>query len=163
MKMCEHILKKRQRPNTIQILSIVIAGQVLAYNSKDFYWLNKNRPRTEYEWIMKTISKNQIKTKKKQKTENQYKNAARDNKKSLTRNANLILTKNEAWNELWMGGKPFRKKIQSKKMKKKTVKNKVRLSHANKKPLARKRIFVQTPFPHSSSKLDQNHNTNLTS
>ena len=66
MKMCEQILK-RQRPNTIQILSIVISGQVLAYNSKDFYWLNKNRPRPEYEWIMKTISKNQIKTNRKQK------------------------------------------------------------------------------------------------
>ena len=89
MKMCEQILK-RQRPNTIQILSIVISGQVLAYNSKDFYWLNKNRPRPEYEWIMKTISKNQT---RKQKTENQW-NAASDNKKSLTRNTNLILTKN---------------------------------------------------------------------
>ena len=44
MKMCEQILKKRQRPNTIQILWIVknIAGQLLTYNSKNFYWQNKN-------------------------------------------------------------------------------------------------------------------------
>ena len=30
----------------------------------------------------------------------------------------------------------------------KTVKIKVKLPHVNKKPLARKRIFVQTPFSH---------------
>ena len=41
MKMCEQILKKRQRHNTIQILWIVKAGQVLTYNSKNFHWLNK--------------------------------------------------------------------------------------------------------------------------
>ena len=40
-KMCELMLKKRQRPNTIQILWNVkkIAGQVLTYNSKNFHWL----------------------------------------------------------------------------------------------------------------------------
>ena len=32
----------------------------------------------------------------------------------------------------------------------KTVKIKVKLSHVNKKPQARKRIFVQTPFSHST-------------
>ena len=44
---------------------------------------------------MSELGKPFLKTKqKKQKTENQYKNAASDNKKTLTRNANLILTKN---------------------------------------------------------------------
>ena len=65
----------------------------------------------------------------------------------------------------------------------KTAKIRVKLPHVNKKPLARKRIFVQTPFSHSTLKLkqkihaakplafslnflfrrDQNHYTNLTS
>ena len=65
----------------------------------------------------------------------------------------------------------------------KTLKIKVKLPHVNKKPLARKRIFVQTPFSHSTLKLekkihaakplafslhflfrrDQNHYSNLTS
>ena len=65
----------------------------------------------------------------------------------------------------------------------KTVKTKVKLSHVNKKPQARKRIFVQTPFSHCTSKLekkiyaakplafslrfqfrrDQNNHSNLTS
>ena len=35
-----------------------IAGQVQTYNSKNFHWLNrKTRPRTDYEWIGKTIYK----------------------------------------------------------------------------------------------------------
>ena len=79
-------------------------------------------------------------------------------------------------------GKPFRKnpiqKIE------KTVKIKVKLPHVDKKPLARKRNFVQTPFLNSTFKLerkkihaakplafslhflfrrDQNHHSNLTS
>ena len=37
----------------------------------------------------------------------------------------------------------------------KTVKIKVKLPHVNKKPLARKRIFIQTPFSHSTLKLEQ--------
>ena len=66
----------------------------------------------------------------------------------------------------------------------KTVKIKVKLPNVNKKPLARKQIFVQTPFSHSTLKLepkkyhaakslafslqflfrpDQNHYSNLTS
>ena len=70
------------------------------------------------------------------------------------------------------------------KLKKKTVKIKVKLPHVNKKPLARKRIFVQTTFSHSNLKLErkkihvakplafslhflfrrnQNHHSNLTS
>ena len=35
----------------------------------------------------------------------------------------------------------------------KTVKIKVKSPHVNKKPLARKRIFLQTPFSHSILKL----------
>ena len=42
-------------------------------------------------------------------------------------------------------------KTRSKKIEK-TVKTKVKLLHVNKKPLARKRIFVQTPFSHSTLK-----------
>ena len=65
----------------------------------------------------------------------------------------------------------------------KTVKIKVKLPHVNKKPLARKRIFVQTPFSlcfklrakkiyaakplafslHFLFRRDQNHYSNLTS
>ena len=37
----------------------------------------------------------------------------------------------------------------------KTVKIKVKIPHVKKKPLARKRIFVQTPFSHSTLKLEQ--------
>ena len=49
--------------------------------------------------------------------------------------------------------KPFRK--QSDPNNRKKVKTKVKLPHVNKKPLARKRIFVQTPFSHSTLKLEQ--------
>ena len=41
----------------------------------------------------------------------------------------------------------------------KRVKIKVKLSHVHKKPLARKRIFVQTPFSHSALKLEQKNFT----
>ena len=37
----------------------------------------------------------------------------------------------------------------------KTVKIKVKLPHVNRKPLARKRIFVQTPFSHSTLNLER--------
>ena len=49
--------------------------------------------------------------------------------------------------------KTFRKKSNRKKSKK--VKIKVKLPHVNKKPLARKRTFVQTPFYHSTLKIEQ--------
>ena len=49
-------------------------------------------------------------------------------------------------------GKLFRK-IRSKKSKK-TVKIRVKFPHVNKKPLPRNRIFVQTPFSHSTLKLE---------
>ena len=37
----------------------------------------------------------------------------------------------------------------------KTVKIRVKLPHVNKKPQPRNRIFVQTPFSHSTLKLEQ--------
>ena len=37
----------------------------------------------------------------------------------------------------------------------KKVKIKVKLPHVNEKPLARKQIFVQTPFSHSTLKLER--------
>ena len=40
----------------------------------------------------------------------------------------------------------------------KTVKINVKLPHVNKKPLARKRIFVQTPFSHSTLTLERKRN-----
>ena len=51
--------------------------------------------------------------------------------------------------------KPFRKKIRSKKNRKTVKEIKVKLPHENKKPLARKQIFVQTPFSHSTLNLEQ--------
>ena len=46
----------------------------------------------------------------------------------------------------------------------KTEKIKAKLPHVNKKPLARKRIFVQTPFSHSTLNVERkNHYSNLTS
>ena len=45
--------------------------------------------------------------------------------------------------------KPFRKKSGPK-----IEKIKVKLPHVNKKPLARKRIFVQAPLPHSTINLE---------
>ena len=49
--------------------------------------------------------------------------------------------------------KPFRKISDPKKIDQ-TVKIKVKLPHVNKKPVARKRIFLQTLFSHSTLKLD---------
>ena len=58
-------------------------------------------------------------------------------------------------------GKIIEKKIRSKKLKK-TVKIKVKHPHVNKKPLARKRIFVQTPFSFSSnSEVSQTSNVKI--
>ena len=54
---------------------------------------------------------------------------------------------NYEWN-----GESFRKKIRSKKIKKQQIK--VKLPHVNKEPLARKEILVQTPFFHSTLKLE---------
>ena len=70
----------------------------------------------------------------------------------LNENGNLAETKLGLEGTMNRLGKPFRKKILSKKSKKQ--KFKVKLPHVNKKPLARKRIFVQTPFSHSTLKLE---------
>ena len=51
-------------------------------------------------------------------------------------------------------GKPFRKKNPIQKIEN-TVKIKVKLPHVNKNSLARKRIFVQTPFSHSTLNLER--------
>ena len=44
------------------------------------------------------------------------------------------------------------------KIEKKTVKIKMKLPHVKKKPQARKRIFVQTPFSHSNLKSERKNN-----
>ena len=49
-------------------------------------------------------------------------------------------------------------KIRSKKIEE-TVKIKVKLPHVNKKPLARQRFFLQTPFSHSTLNLEQKNFT----
>ena len=53
----------------------------------------------------------------------------------------------------WIG-KTIQKKSDPKK-KRKNSKIKVKLPHVNKKPRARKRIFVQTPFSHSTLNLER--------
>ena len=83
-----------------------------------------------------------------------------------------------------MDWKNYLEKNAIQKIEKKTVKIRVKLPRVNKKPLPRNRIFVQTPFSHSTLKLerkkiyvakplafwlhflfrrDQNHHSNLTS
>ena len=57
-------------------------------------------------------------------------------------------------------GKTIRKKSDPKL--EKTVKIKVKLPHVNKKPLARNRIFVQTPFSHSTLKLERKNSRRKT-
>ena len=54
-------------------------------------------------------------------------------------------------------GKPVRKKLDAKI--EKTVKIEVKMPHVNKKPLARKRNLAQTPFSHSTLKLERNNFT----
>ena len=97
------------------------------------------------------FQKNQIK-KFFEKTENQCKMPC-VNKKPLARRRNFIQTKNTRprMKYGWIGENHL--KIQSKKFKKR-VKIKVKFPHVNKKPLAKERIFFQTPFSHSTLKLD---------
>ena len=61
-----------------------------------------------------------------------------------------------------MGWENHLEKTRSKKKIEKTVKINVKLPHVNKKPLARKRIFVQTPFFHSTLKLEQKNSRRKT-
>ena len=57
--------------------------------------------------------------------------------------------------------KTFRKKSDPKKNEK-TVRIKVKMPHVNKKPLARKRIFVQIPFSHSTLNLERKNSRRKT-
>ena len=68
------------------------------------------------------------------------------NKKPLARKK-FASNKNLAYNELWMEWKNHLQKNSDRKNWKNSKNEKtVKLPHVNKKPLARKRIFVQTPF-----------------
>ena len=105
----------------------------------------------DYEWIEKNhLKKSDEKTKKKQKI----------NVKLLLgrtkkwRYVILILTKNEVQNELWMDWENNLEKNPIQKIEK-TVKIRVKLPHVNKKQPARKRFVVQTPFSHSTLKLER--------
>ena len=61
--------------------------------------------------------------------------------------------KTRPWTDYeWIGKTTLKNPIQKTE---KTVKIKVKLPHVNKKPLARKRIFVQTPYSHSTLILEQ--------
>ena len=104
-----------------------------------------------YEWIEKIILKKSDKKIKKQKINVKMPHA---NKKTTSEkwkfNSNKKLGPEWAVNGL---GKPFRKKSDPKI--EKTVKIRVKLPHVNKKPLPRNRIFVQTPFSHSTLKLER--------
>ena len=102
------------------------------------------------------------------------KSVRRRNKKNIAGQVLTYNSKNFHWQnrkldqERTMNGfwKPFRKEIQKIQKIEKTVKIKVKLPHVNKKPLARKRIFVQTPFSRSTLNLERknfNHYSNLTS
>ena len=64
-------------------------------------------------------------------------------------------------NELWMDWAKHLEKNRSKNSKK-AVKIKMKLPHVNKKPPARKRIFVQTPFSHSTLKLERKNSRRKT-
>ena len=54
----------------------------------------KTRSRTDYEWIEKNHFQKKSDKKKQKTTENQFQNAASENKNPLARNVYLILTKN---------------------------------------------------------------------
>ena len=71
------------------------------------------------------------------------------NKKPLARNGKSVQTKHQAQNKLRMDWENQLEKNPIPKIGK-TVKIEVKLRHVNKKPPARKRIFVQTPFSHST-------------
>ena len=72
------------------------------------------------------------------------------NRKPQARNEKLVKKK--------LGLEQTMRKDQIKKIKK-TEQIKVKLPHVNKKPLARKRIFVQTPLSHSALKLERQNFT----
>ena len=74
------------------------------------------------------------------------------NEKPLARNGNLV-HKTRARMNYELIGKTFEKKSNPTN-RKKTAKIKVKLPQVNKKSLARKQIFVQTPFSHFTLKLE---------
>ena len=102
-------------------------------------------------WEKTFLKKSNKKTEKKQKINVKMPHV---NKKPLARNWNLIQTKKLGLEWAVNGlGKPFRKKPIQKI--EKTVKIRVKFPHVNKRPLPINRIFVQTPFSHSTLKLDR--------
>ena len=125
-----------------------VAGQFLVYNSKNFQRLNKE---LDLKWSMRELGKPfrraaDQKIYKKQEIKVKMPHV---NKKPLKRKRNLFQTKNYASKELWMDWENHLKnpiqKIE------KTVKIRVKLPHV-KKSLARKQIFVQIPFSHTTLK-----------
>ena len=95
-----------------------------------------------------------IKSKNKKKNRKSMSKCRMWAKKPLARNENSIQTKKLGLEWAVNGlGKPFRKNAIQKI--EKTVKIRVKLPHVNKKPLPRNRIFVQTPFSHSSLKWER--------
>ena len=75
------------------------------------------------------------------------------NKKQLPRNGKLVQRKTRPRMKYERLGKTIQK--ESDPINKKTVKIKMKLPHVNKKPLATKQIFLQTPISHSTLKKDQ--------
>ena len=76
------------------------------------------------------------------------------NKKSSARNGKLVQTKTKPkMNSKWIGKTLYQKKNPIQNCK--TVKIRGKLLRVNKTPLARKRIFVQTPFSHSTLNLER--------
>ena len=91
------------------------------------------------------------------------KRASDDETKNIEGQVLTYNSKNVHWLNTKLGlertmselGEPFLKKS-DKKIEKKI---KVKMPHVNKKPLARKRIFVQTPFSHSTLNLERKNFT----
>ena len=135
--MCELILKKRQHPNTIQILWIV-KKHIRTNPDVQFKEISltkkKTRPRKDYEWIRKTISKKLNQKKKNRKPMSKCRMWKKHHKREME-----IWLKHKSSPRMhykWIG-----KTIQ--KRSKHTVKIKMKLPHVNKTPLARKRIFLE--------------------
>ena len=86
-------VRVRGNKNLLDEVKKNIAGQFLAYNSKNFQLLNKqlDLERT-MSGLEKPFQKKSDEKKNKKKTENQCQNAARENKKPLVRYLILILT-----------------------------------------------------------------------
>ena len=138
MKRCEQILKN-------------IAGQVLTYNS-NFHWQNKKLDieRTMSDLGNPFLKKADQKSKKKQKINVKipHVNIKTTRNEKLGSNKKLDLE----WTMNWLG-KPFRKNSTQKIQK--CLKSNWNCRMWTKKPLSRKRIFVRTPFSHSTLNLKQ--------